>query len=242
MRSLAVRTGNVLFRWRNALGPLLFVSALLLARPSHPFGRADLDLAFDAAGVVIALLGQGLRVLTIGFRYIERGGRNRQVWASKLVEGGVFAHCRNPMYVGNILIALGLALIVHSTAFYLVLLPAVVLAYTCIVFAEEAYLRRQFGAGYDEYCARVNRWWPRWRGFGASTRNMRFNWRRVLVKEYNTAFLLVLALAGAWLWSEYATTGRQGLPSAELLTALLVGWLALYLLVRLLKKSRLIHV
>jgi len=30
-----------------------------------------------------------------------------------------------------------------------------------IVFYEEPHLRREFGSGYDEYCARLRRWLPR---------------------------------------------------------------------------------
>lgn len=91
--------------------------------------------------VVLALLGQLLRVATIGYEYILRGGRNRQVYADDLVKGGMFAHSRNPLYFGNVLIALGLALVIHAYAFYLIVLRSIVLAYCSIVAADEAYLR-----------------------------------------------------------------------------------------------------
>jgi protein-S-isoprenylcysteine O-methyltransferase Ste14 len=241
MGELRVKVGRALFRSRNVLGPVLFVVALLAGRPRLPFGRPDLDLAFDAAGVLVALLGQALRALTIGYEYIDRGGRNRQVWASKLVTGGVFGHCRNPMYVGNVLIAAGLALIIHSPVYYLLVLPAILLAYSCIVAAEEAYLRVEFGDEYARYCARVPRWWPRWRGWSRSMDGLRFNWQRVLVKEYNTMFLLVLALVTARLWSVYVVRGAEAVPSAQWLAASLGLWLASYLTVRLLKKTSLVR-
>jgi protein-S-isoprenylcysteine O-methyltransferase Ste14 len=231
------RIGDVLFRWRNVLGPLVFVAALVIGRPAYPFGRPDLNVAFDVAGVLIALAGQALRILTIGYDYIERGGRDRKVYASSLVQGGVFGHSRNPLYVGNILIAVGLALIVHSWVFYLVALPFVFFAYACIVAAEEAFLRKRFGAEYEAYCARVNRWWPHWAGFSHSVRDMEFSWSRVLVKEYNTLFVLVFSLSVIRLWSEYRVVGDAALPSAELLLAGFGIWLGLYLLVRSLKKS-----
>jgi protein-S-isoprenylcysteine O-methyltransferase Ste14 len=34
-----------------------------------------------------------------------------------------------------------------------------------VVFHEEPTLRKKFGAGYDEYCRNVRRWWPRVRGW-----------------------------------------------------------------------------
>jgi protein-S-isoprenylcysteine O-methyltransferase Ste14 len=233
----AVATGNLLFRFRNALGPFVVLCALALGTPHHAFGRRDLDLLLDLAGVLVALAGQSLRVLTIGLDYIERGGRNHHVYASRLVQGGVFAHCRNPLYVGNILICIGLVLIVHSMALYLVIVPFVLLAYVCIVAAEEAFLRDKFGPEYDAYCRRVPRWWPRWQGWRESTRDMRFHWQRVLVKEYNTLFLLGLAIPALWAWSEYRIGGADAVPPSPAMGAALAAWLACYLGVRALKKS-----
>ena len=188
------------------------------------------------AGALVAAAGGAVRIFTIGFEYIERGGRNRQVYASKLVQGGVFDHCRNPLYVGNILICIGLALVAQSWTFYLAI-PFILLTYACIVAAEEAYLRDKFGLAYDAYCVRVRRWWPRWGGWRRSLEGMRFNWGRVLVKEYNTTLLLVLALAVLLLWRAYRLGGAQALPASALLAAAAFAWMALYLLARWLKKS-----
>jgi protein-S-isoprenylcysteine O-methyltransferase Ste14 len=234
---LPVKTGNFLFRYRNGIGPVALVLALLVGQPSYPFGRADLDLAFDVAGALVALAGQALRILTIGFEYIERGGRNRQVYASSLVQGGVFGQSRNPLYVGNILICAGLALVVNSWAFYLLMIPFVLLTYFCIVAAEEAFLRDKFGQEYEAYCRRVPRWLPRWSGWQRSTEGMRFNWRRVLVKEYNTVLLLLLSLVALRLWSEYRVIGPGAAPPAVWLLAGLALWMAIYVAVRMLKKS-----
>jgi len=114
------KIGQFLFRYRNVLGPVLFLIALALSRPGNAVIDSQLGTALTIAGVLLAVLGQLLRVLTIGYEYIVRGGKNKQVYASNLVQGGVFAHCRNPLYVGNILMAVGLALIVHSSAFFLI--------------------------------------------------------------------------------------------------------------------------
>ena len=46
-------------------------------------------------------------MLTIGYEYIVRGGRQGKVYAEDLVQGGVFAHSRNPLYLGNLLIIVG---------------------------------------------------------------------------------------------------------------------------------------
>lgn len=236
------KIGKFLFRYRNILAPLLFILAAVIGRPSYPLGRADLNMALDILGFVVGLSGQALRVVTIGYEYIKRGGQDRQVYASKLIEGGVFAHCRNPLYVGNILMAVGLALIMHSLAFYLVFVPLIIFAYVSIVAAEEDFLRGKFGQEYDAYCRRVNRWVPRWKGWKRSTAAMTFNWRRVLLKEYNTFFMYIATLAAAEIWSRYRVAGPGALPNTGLFIVGLAVWLALYVLVRSLKKTGLVKV
>jgi protein-S-isoprenylcysteine O-methyltransferase Ste14 len=229
--------GQFFFRYRNAIGPVVFLVALLVGTPSYPLGRDDLNLALDVLGVCIALLGQALRIVTIGYEYIERGGRDRKVYASSLVQGGVFGHCRNPLYLGNIMLAVGIALVVHAAAFYLIVLPVVGYAYVSIVAAEEAFLQRKFGDAYRDYCRRVNRWIPQWRGWSQSIAGMRFNWRRVLVKEYNTTFGLVFALTLVKLWADYRVRGPAALPSSQALLFALACWLCAYVCVRALKKT-----
>jgi hypothetical protein len=175
--------------------------------------------------------------VTIGYEYIIRGGRNRQVYAEKLVQAGMFAHSRNPLYVGNLLITLGVALVIHSYAVYVVLVPLMFLSYRAIVAAEETYLHEKFGDEYAAYCERVNRWWPNLSGFSRSIEGMRFNWQRVVVKEYNTLFVLMPGLFCLRLWARYNELGMDGLPPANMIVGGLVVWAALYLGVRALKKT-----
>lgn len=234
---MTTSAGRFFFRYRNAIGPVVFLVALFVGTPTYPLGSKALNLALDGLGVCIALLGEALRIVTIGYEYIERGGRDRKVYASTLVQGGVFAHCRNPLYLGNSMLAVGIALVVHAAAFYLIVLPLVGYAYVSIVAAEEAFLQQKFGDAYRDYCRRVHRWIPRWRGWSESIAGMRFNWRRVLVKEYNTAFVLVLALTVVKLWSDYRVRGSAVLPSSTALLFALACWVSAYACVRALKKT-----
>ncbi|QYF99969.1 MULTISPECIES: isoprenylcysteine carboxylmethyltransferase family protein [Massilia] len=231
------KLGTYFFRYRNIIGPIVFLAAIYFGTSSYPMNLPSLNLAFDIAGISIALLGQGLRIITIGYEYIERGGRNRQVYASKLITGGVFSHCRNPLYVGNILLAVGLALVVHSSLFYLTVLPFVLIAYISIVSAEETYLQEKFGDDYSRYCKNVNRWLPNFRGWKRTISLMTFNWKRVVVKEYNTMFVVVLALALAKYWSGYQVQGIAVVPDAGTVMIAFAVWLSSYVFVRNLKKS-----
>lgn len=78
--------------------------------------------------------------------------------ASHLVTDGVFAHSRNPIYVGD-------ALLLAAWALWLGNVGAAPLAALFVLWmarlqipAEEAALRLRFGADYEAYCTRVPRW------------------------------------------------------------------------------------
>ena len=124
-----IAAGNFFFRHRNLLFPVFVAFAVVFCSPSFAFGDRAIDLWLDVAGAAIALAGQGLRMLTIGYEYVVRGGRHGRVYAEQLVQGGVFAHSRNPLYLGNLLMIVGLAVMVHSLPLYLAGIPLFVFVY-----------------------------------------------------------------------------------------------------------------
>lgn len=207
------RLGAALFKYRDALFPLVLIAA---AFGTHPrlAGTARTDHLMDAVGFAVSAAGQALRVLVVGLVYITRGGQNRQPWASSLVEGGIFGHSRNPLYVANMLILLGLVIVHNGWAMYLVVLPLFTLTYVAIVRAEEQYLRARFGGEYDDYCGRVPRWMPRLRGLGATVREGSFNWLKVLRKEYGTPFAWISGFLLLLVW-EHWSPGAAPMTHAE---------------------------
>jgi protein-S-isoprenylcysteine O-methyltransferase Ste14 len=193
LAALLVACGAFFFRYRNAVFPLVFVALVLAFRPVLPAGREGLDPWMDLAGFAVALAGQALRVAVIGFAYVKRGGKHGRVWAARLVTGGFFAHSRNPLYLGNLLILLGLFIIHNSPWVYALGIGFFAFAYRSIVAAEEAYLRERFGEEYAEYCRRAPRWLPDFRGLRRSLEGFRFDWRHVVVKEYGTTWVWIAA-------------------------------------------------
>src|SRR6185369_11260885 len=140
--------GNFLFHYRNGLFPLAY---LLLFWPAPILFATDTLAA--VLGLGIAMLGQLVRAVTIGLAYIKRGGKDRQVYADTLVQEGLFSHCRNPLYLGNFIIIVGLGVAANSWLFILLGIPFFALAYRAIIAAEENYLRNKFGKEFDDYCA-----------------------------------------------------------------------------------------
>jgi protein-S-isoprenylcysteine O-methyltransferase Ste14 len=198
--SLLERWGTFLFKYRDAVFPAVILAIIIVTRPRFPSGSRSADLWLNLLGILVAFSGQALRIAVIGYRYIVRGGKNRRVHAEDLVTDGFFALSRNPLYVGNILVLFGLFIIWNTPVLYLVGVPFVLLGYKGIVAAEEAFLRKKFGAGYDDYCRTTNRWIPDLRKVRAAIDGIPFNWRRVLLREYGswtawigTAGVLIIA-------------------------------------------------
>ena len=184
-----VRIGNFLFLVRNGLFPVAYAVLLI---PSAPIFAGDLT-AF-AVGLALAIFGQIIRFYSIALVYIIRGGRNRRVYAEDLVTEGMFAHCRNPLYAGNYLIIVGVGVAVNSLLFLIVGGLFFIFAYYAIIRAEEDFLRSKFGAAYDDYCAAVPRILPKLHGIGSTIRSHRFNWKRLLLKEYGSTFVWIAGL------------------------------------------------
>jgi len=78
--------------------------------------------------------------------------------ASKLVTKGIYAYTRNPMYLGMLLLLLGLGL--HLGNAFNILLAAGFVAYMnrFQIIPEEHALLSIFGKEYQQYCTMVRRW------------------------------------------------------------------------------------
>jgi protein-S-isoprenylcysteine O-methyltransferase Ste14 len=229
--------GDFFFRWRNAL----FAAWLLLPLILAPWPlRTRADVTALLAGIVLVAAGQVLRIVTIGLRYIERGGRAGRVHASRLVTGGVFALTRNPMYLGNLLLAAGLLLVYGRPEALIIGASFVGLVYVAIVAREERFLSDTFGAKYADYCRRTPRWLPQLRNLVHTVRAGPLDWRAILVREYGTLTAIVLLLTALVLWRL-----RGQLPDPVLLTtgkAVAAAAAAFWIVVRALKKSRRLNV
>lgn len=192
--------GHFLFKYRNLLFPVIIVSLVILFRPHLALGDIKSDVLLDIVGIIIMLSGLALRAIVIGYVYIRRGGVDKKVYADSLVTEGIFSLCRNPLYVGNILMVLGFLVIFHNPWTYLIGTVVALVSYKAIVTAEEAYLLRKFGAEYQTYCDNVPRWSFRLKGLREKLADYSFSWSRVLLKDYTTAYATVLTILGMMVY------------------------------------------
>jgi protein-S-isoprenylcysteine O-methyltransferase Ste14 len=216
-----VEFGRHCFRRRGLLMPIALVLVLIpgpgiLAEPWHA----------ALLGFPVAVLGELVRVATIGLDYIIRGGKDRQVYAERLVTRGFYNHTRNPMYFGNLLLLVGFAIGANSWLLLAIGVPLAVLTHVGIIAAEEDFLRTKFGAEFDEFCRRVPRLIPRLSGLGATLSGMAFDWRRVLVKEFYAPLGWLSGLAIIAALNEWRDGADPEDPVVYAIAAAIVAWSA----------------
>jgi len=234
-----ISIGNFFFKYRNLL--FIFLYLLLFLPSPSLFSEQYFGATYYwwplTIGLLVTITGQLIRGATIGLAYIIRGGKDGKVYAEDLVTTGIFHHCRNPLYVGNILMLLGVGILSNSLLYVAVVMPVFMLIYHAIVLAEENFLRGKFGQAFNTYCSQVNRWVPSLKGIGATFSSMQFKWKRWLLKEYNTQYIWLSGIVLILLIKYPQLTGYNELHRNTLLAVILPLLLVWYLFVRYLKKS-----
>jgi protein-S-isoprenylcysteine O-methyltransferase Ste14 len=138
-------------RWQQAARrirvPLGFLTAALylielVRRAPHP----------QAVAWSLALVVPGLWLRAYAAGTVKK---NRELTVT-----GPYAHTRNPLYLGSMLIAAGFAVALLSWPVALALAVGFVLIYVPVIASEESFLRSNF-PGFDDYCRRVPRLIPR---------------------------------------------------------------------------------
>ncbi len=187
LRRRMVVSGNFLFRWRSYL-LLIFAPGFLWA----VWQGESIETAWgpgagwlvDAAGIVLVVLGEAIRILTVGFVPRGTSGRNTDKGqiAERLNTSGLYSLTRNPLYLGNCMMYVGLA--VYTQHLWLAAVLALVLAlyYERIIAAEEDFLQGRFGAPYVAWAAETPPFWPRLHGWRRP--DMAFSLRSVIRREH----------------------------------------------------------
>ncbi len=193
-RSTAARLGAVIFRNRGWL-PVPFLLVPLLAAGAMTTRNV-------VAGAVLMLLGEAWRLWGVATAGTVTRRRSRNV--QKLVAHGPFAWSRNPLYVGNFLIWMGIILL--SGVLWFVPVAVVIFAaeYYFIVRYEEGVLESIFGAEYLAYKQRTPRWFPRPPAGGSDGE---FFWAEAWRSEIST-FLQYAVIIALFVWKDRVSGGR----------------------------------
>ncbi len=172
-------SGNFWVRWRVPLGYPVALACYWFARPTP---------RWLAMGAAIAFVGVALRAAAAG--HLRKGER--------VATSGPYAYTRNPLYLGSAWLAAGFLVASHSWVAAAILAAYFAGFYPVVMRREEQELRGRFGRAFEDYAARVPRFWPRLRPAATAEADAtRFSWalyRRN--REYRAAlgFLMGVAL------------------------------------------------
>lgn len=172
-----------LSRVRVAAGYAVFVIVVWSARPTTGSLLSALP---------VAVLGEALRLWASG--HIQK--------TQALATGGPYAHTRNPLYVGSVLLALAAGIAAASPWAIVALAAYFVTFYPEVVAEEQAFLRAKFPLEFADWQKAVPLFLPRLTPGGP--RASRFSWARVAAnREWRTALALPGVFALLWARGRY---------------------------------------
>ncbi|MCB1397141.1 MAG: DUF1295 domain-containing protein [Rhodobacter sp.] len=185
-----VTAGHVLFRWRSyllfAFLPLFIWAVSEGEALEVRWGDAVGEIT-EVLALLLLVLGEAIRVLTVGFVPHGTSGRNTDKGqiAERLNTTGLYSTTRNPLYLGNCLMYVALALYTQHLWVVAVLGLTLTLYYERIIAAEESFLLEKFGEPYREWSAQTPVFWPRLRNWRRP--DMPFSLRTVIRREHVSA-------------------------------------------------------
>lgn len=178
-------SGNWLFKRRSWL-PAFMVAAGVFMMYIDNRQAIIFDMRDEIIFLSVSFFGQIIRIFTVGFAPKNTSGRNTvngQI-ADELNTTGIYSLIRHPLYLGNFFMWLGPVLFLRSVSFTIVFILLYWIYYERIMFAEEQFLRRKFGAIYDKWSETVASIIPY--SFRYTPSSLPFSVRNVLKREYNS--------------------------------------------------------
>lgn len=181
-----IKSGHTLFRYRSYL-PLLIIGPLLIALKEsvhiENLVGDDIEDIWVFFSFFVSMFGLFIRAYTVGHVPAGTSGRNTQSQrANHLNVTGMYSIVRNPLYLGNFIIILGVLLSIK--VWWLILLGAFAffIYMERIILAEENFLAETYGQQYLDWRAKTPVILPNLRLWQKP--DMPFSIKTVLKREY----------------------------------------------------------
>lgn len=145
----------------------IHIATAVIPIPFKVYFEGTSTLLLWTAGFLLMLAGITFRIYTAG--YLQGKHTTTTIIADYMCTSGPFAYIRNPLYLGNFVIGLSLAVAFNEWYGYLVFAIHYIGVYSILVSYEEKFMANKFGAAYAEYRANTRRFIPRLRPFKSSS-------------------------------------------------------------------------
>lgn len=186
-----VIVGRWLFQHRSHM-PLLFAALFIPALRNFEFLQDShlSQLYWELFCLGVSLFGLAVRVMTVAFISEASSGRELSTpKAEHLNTTGIYSLVRHPLYLGNTIIWLGVASMMHIWWLSLSIMLISLLYHRLIVCSEEAYLGNRFGLEYHVWAKKTRAFIP---SFQHWTRpKFPFSKAMVLRREYSGLFQVI---------------------------------------------------
>jgi protein-S-isoprenylcysteine O-methyltransferase Ste14 len=162
--------------------------------------RQRVRLLLPAVVVGFVYLAQPTpRAFEVGIGLLIRAAAAGHVAKSRiLATSGPYAFARHPLYLGSTLIGAGFLVAARSGTAALLGAGYWAMFFPATMGREEQKLRQRFGSAFDEYVARVSRFWPR--RLPAWNQGSRFSWKLYLRnREFQAAIGVAAGITVLWL-------------------------------------------
>ena len=144
---------NFLFSNRSFTPIPLVVAILYLSSLSYPY---------FIIGIGLIVVGESIRIYAV--RFAGGATRTTNIGAPSLCTSGPYSRCRNPLYLGNMIIYCGVVLVAGGQVVWpllFIVFAFFTLQYSMIISLEEETLVKLFGKEYLLYRENVPRLLPR---------------------------------------------------------------------------------
>jgi protein-S-isoprenylcysteine O-methyltransferase Ste14 len=189
LRQSLIPLGKIVFANRLLLGLFVVAIAGLFVRPVFP-GSLE-EAIVTGISVILVIAGVILRAWAAG--YAGNHTRTSNIEAGKLATNGPYAFVRNPIYLGSIVLGIGMVGIIGDWRLSPLCAATFTALYFVIIPAEEEFLHREYPLEYKIYCRNVRRLLPRFRPWPGAERTS-FAWQPAL-GEWQTVVILASILA-----------------------------------------------
>ena len=192
------KQGDYLFKFRSYLPLLLLIVGIWVKVYQEAFSN-DVNETIVAEileklGILVGVAGLGIRIWTVGYTPKNTSGRNTKAGqlADTLNTTGLYSIIRNPLYLGNYFMWVGIAMLIGNIWFVLLFTLVFWIYYERIIYAEECFLREKFSDSYLDWASETPIFLPK--HFNYVRPKLQFSWKKVLKKEKNGLFALFLLL------------------------------------------------